>query len=89
MHSKLVSTSLLKGTLLVQVYIKPRCVQCNATYRALDAQGIEYEVIDMSQHPEALDKVKSLGHLQAPVVIAPDGSHWSGFDPDRIKALAA
>jgi glutaredoxin-like protein NrdH len=29
----------------------------------------------------------ALGHLQAPVVIAGE-SHWSGFRPDRIKALA-
>ncbi|SLA36917.1 glutaredoxin electron transport component of NRDEF (glutaredoxin-like protein) NrdH [Mycobacteroides abscessus subsp. abscessus] len=29
----------------------------------------------------------SLGHLQAPVVIA-GAEHWSGFRPDRIKALA-
>ncbi len=27
-------------------------------------------------------------HLQAPVVVA-NHSHWSGFRPDRIKALAA
>jgi glutaredoxin-like protein NrdH len=29
----------------------------------------------------------SLGHLQAPVVVA-DGNHWSGYRPDQIKALA-
>ena len=29
----------------------------------------------------------ALGHLQAPVVVA-GGEHWSGFRPDRIKALA-
>lgn len=73
---------------MVTVYSQPRCVQCNATYRSLDAQGTEYTVIDVSQDSAALKKIKSLGHLQAPVVIAPDGSHWSGFQPDRIKSLA-
>ena len=29
----------------------------------------------------------SLGHLQAPVVVA-GGEHWSGYRPDQIKALA-
>ena len=29
----------------------------------------------------------ALGYLQAPVVVA-GGEHWSGFRPDRIKALA-
>ena len=32
----------------VTVYTKPSCVQCNATYRALDSKGIEYEVLDLS-----------------------------------------
>lgn len=30
----------------------------------------------------------ALGYLQAPVVVA-GNDHWSGFRPDRIKALAA
>lgn len=73
---------------MVVVLSKPSCVQCNATYRALDAQGVEYTVIDMTQDGAALEKAKSFGYAQAPVVIAPDGTHWSGFDPDKIKALA-
>ena len=28
----------------------------------------------------------ALGYLQAPVVVA-GNEHWSGFRPDRIKAL--
>ena len=30
-------------TMSITVYTKPSCVQCNATYRALDAKGIEYQ----------------------------------------------
>ena len=71
----------------VTVYTKPACVQCNATYRALDKQGIAYDVVDMSQDPEALERVRALGFMQAPVVIAGDDS-WSGFRPDKIAALA-
>ena len=71
----------------ITVYTKPSCVQCNATYRALDSKGIEYEVLDLSEDPAALERVKSLGYLQAPVVVAGD-AHWSGFRPDRIKTLA-
>ena len=72
----------------ITVYSKPSCVQCNATYRALDAKGIEYEVTDVSQDADALEQVKALGYMQAPVVIA-DGDHWSGFRPDKIDELAA
>lgn len=71
----------------ITVYSKPSCVQCDATYRALDKRGIEYTVVDLSVDSEALELVRSLGHQQAPVVIAGD-DHWSGFRPDRITALA-
>lgn len=71
----------------ITVYSKPACVQCTATYRALENRGIEYNVIDVSQDPEALELVQSLGYLQAPVVVAGD-THWSGYRPDQIKALA-
>jgi glutaredoxin-like protein NrdH len=71
----------------VTVYTKPSCVQCNATYRALDSKGIEYEILDLSQDETALAAVKELGYLQAPVVIT-DEDHWSGFRPDKIDELA-
>lgn len=71
----------------VTVYTKPACVQCNATYRALDKKGITYQSVDMSQDPQALERVRSLGYLQAPVVIT-DADHWSGFRPDKINELA-
>ncbi|WP_128773483.1 glutaredoxin-like protein NrdH [Actinomyces oricola] len=70
------------------VYSKPRCVQCTATYRALDKAGLSYETVDISLDVAALDQVRSLGYAQAPVVVA-GGEHWSGFRPDKIKALAA
>ena len=72
----------------ITVYSKPSCVQCDATYRALTKQGLEYEVVDITADAEALENVKALGYQQAPVVFA-DGDHWSGFRPDKIKALAA
>ncbi|WP_127792404.1 glutaredoxin-like protein NrdH [Agromyces sp. LHK192] len=71
----------------VTVYTKPSCVQCNATYRALDSKGIEYEVLDLSLDENALAHVKELGYQQAPVVIT-DEDHWSGFRPDKIAELA-
>ena len=43
----------------VTVYSKPRCVQCDATKRALKKQGISYAEIDMSQDLDALEQVKS------------------------------
>lgn len=71
----------------ITVYTKPACVQCHATYKALDKQGLDYQVIDISTDDAARDCVMALGYLQAPVVVA-GSEHWSGFRPDRIKALA-
>jgi len=72
----------------ITVYTKPACVQCTATYRALDKAGLEYCVVDISVDADARDFVMSLGYLQAPVVVT-DGVTWSGFRPDRITTLAA
>ena len=72
----------------IAVYSKPSCVQCTATYRALDKLGVEYEIFDVSTDEKALQTVKELGYMQAPVVIAGD-DHWSGFRPDKIAGLAA
>jgi glutaredoxin-like protein NrdH len=71
----------------ITVYTKPACVQCSATYKALDKQGLAYDTVDISLDPEARDYVMALGYLQAPVVVT-ETDHWSGFRPDRIKALA-
>lgn len=83
------SRTMREGTALsITVFSKPNCVQCSATYRALDKHGLSYEVVDLSMDAEALESVKALGYAQAPVVIA-EGDHWAGFRPDKIKALAA
>ena len=78
-----------EGTAMtITVYSKPKCVQCNATYRALDKAGISYSTVDVTLDAEALAQVKALGYAQAPVVVAGE-DHWSGFRPDKIKSLAA
>jgi glutaredoxin-like protein NrdH len=73
---------------MVTVYTKPACVQCNATYRALDKKGIAYNSVDITQDENALAELKALGYQQAPVVTAPTGN-WSGYNPTEIEALAA
>lgn len=71
----------------IVVYSKPACVQCTATTRALDAQGIAYDLIDLTADAAALVRVQEMGYRQAPVVVAGD-LHWAGFRPDMIGRLA-
>ena len=70
------------------------CMQCQMTQRVLDARGITFEEIDLTDPANAghLEHVTNdLGHTQAPIVIV-DGqpeNHWSGFRPDLIERLAS
>lgn len=72
----------------ITVYSKKSCVQCNATYKALTNKGIDYEVKMIDEDPEALEALKGMGFLSAPVVVTPTET-WSGFRPDLIANLPA
>jgi len=71
----------------ITVYSKPGCVQCTATTRALDRQGTDYHVVDISEDASAYELVSGLGYRQVPVVVAGE-QHWAGFRPDMIGSLA-
>lgn len=73
---------------MIIVYSKPACVQCTATTREMDKKGINYEYIDLTKDTNAMETVKDLGYMQAPVVVAGE-DHWAGFRPDKIEALAS
>lgn len=70
------------------VYTKPNCVQCNMTKRHMDKIGVKYTTVDITEDPAALDKLIEMGYKAAPVVIAPDGTSFAGFQPEKIQAIA-
>jgi len=76
------------GKMAVTVYTLPACVQCDSTKRMLQRNQVDYDEVDMSQDPLALEMVKTMGYTSAPVVVA-DQEHWSGFRMDKIQALSA
>lgn len=71
----------------ITVYTKPACVQCDATKRALDKVGLDYNVVDITEDADAAEHLKALGFLSAPVVVTDDDA-WTGYRPDSVKALA-
>lgn len=73
----------------ILVYTKSDCPQCDATKRNLDRLHVSYRAVDVEADPAARDEVLALGYTTLPVVIGDDGSHWAGFRPDRLAALAA
>lgn len=72
---------------MILVYGKPKCGGCVATKKIMNDNGIQYEYRDITVDPEAALEVANLGYLAMPVVVAGE-DHWSGYRPDRIKALA-
>lgn len=70
-----------------QFYTKKPCVQCDATERFLDKNGIPRDTHDLAQMPEKLEEFKEQGHMQAPVVEF-NGERWSGFRPDKLGEIA-
>jgi glutaredoxin-like protein NrdH len=60
----------------------------NSTFRALDRAGIKYSVVGITEILRLMRHTDSGDYLQAPVVVTGD-THFSGFRPDRLKALAA
>lgn len=77
---------------MINVYSKPRCPQCTATYRKLKALGLSFNSIDVTEDADALAFIRTLGYQQAPVVVVYEGKgikkHWSGFRPDLLKKEA-
>jgi len=72
---------------MVRIYSKPSCMQCTATYRALDKRGVAYEIVDINANSEAYSYIIQLGYRQLPVVVAGE-THWAGFRPDMISKIA-
>jgi glutaredoxin-like protein NrdH len=47
---------------------------------------IEYQTVDISQDPAALEMLLEKGFQSAPVVITQDDA-WAGFQPDKINEI--
>lgn len=74
------------------VLSRPGCVQCTATYRALDKKNLEYSIGDaLSEASRVITAEHKI--MSAPVVVVrQDGEItevWGGFRPDRVDAYAA
>lgn len=74
----------------ITVYTKQNCPACEATKKAMDRAGLDYEVIDVSDNLTRQQALRECGFRQMPVVEVTDGEDcrsWEGFRPDLIKQL--
>ena len=73
--------------MLVTVWTKSACPQCDMTKKQLTKNGIVFDEMSLEQHPEMLEQFKALGLLSAPIVVT-DIKKWSGFRLEKINSLA-
>lgn len=74
----------------VTLYTTEGCPGCFATKRTLDKAGVEYDEINLQEHPELVDQLKrQLGkegqNVTAPIVQTKDGDVWAGYNPGKLK----
>ena len=74
---------------MLTVYSKPNCIQCEMTKMWLNQNKIQFETVDVSEHPEKLEEIKLNGLQQLPVVTLDKyfENAWSGFNVDRLEEL--
>ncbi|EPZ45693.1 glutaredoxin-like protein NrdH [Streptococcus pyogenes GA40634] len=77
---------ILEGQDMITVYSKNNCMQCKMTKKFLEQHGANFQEINIDEHPEKVDYVKSLGFTSAPV-IETDNLVFSGFQPAKLKEL--
>lgn len=68
------------------------CMQCRMTERLMDAAGLVFEHVDLSDPANARHRahvMHDLGCASAPVVEVEGIEHWVGFVPDRIAELVS
>lgn len=70
----------------VTVYTLPSCQQCEMTKKMLVRGAVKFDVVDISETPEAAEYVRELGYTSAPIVVAGE-HHWSGFRHSALQNL--
>ena len=72
---------------VTELFAQPGCMPCKAVERKLVQYGIPHIVHDITRDENARERVRALGYTQTPVVIASDGTSFSGLHLSRIRAL--
>lgn len=70
----------------------PACVQCMLTESLLADLDIPFVECDITRNENSAARdyvVGDLGYTRAPVVVVDEHNHWSGFQPDELKRIAA
>ena len=72
---------------LVTMYTTPWCGYCHRLKGQLDREGIEYDVVDIEQQPEAASVVESAndGNQTVPTLVYVDGTAQTNPSVAQVK----
>src|SRR5690349_10495564 len=75
----------------VTMYSTPWCGYCHRLQGQMDREGIEYDVVDIEQHPEAAAFVESVnnGNQTVPTLVYSDGSAQTNPSVMQVKEKLA
>jgi mycoredoxin len=70
------------------MYSTPWCGYCHRLKSQLDRAGIEFEVVDIEQQPEAAQIVERVnsGNQTVPTLVFPDGTAMTNPSLAQVKA---
>ena len=73
------------------MYSTPWCGYCHRLRSQLDREGIEYDVVDIEQVPDAAELVMSVngGNQTVPTLVYPDGTAQTNPSLAQVKAKLA
>jgi mycoredoxin len=73
------------------MYSTPWCGYCHRLKSQLDRAGIEFEVVDIEQQPEAAQVVERVnnGNQTVPTLVFPDGTAMTNPSLAQVKAQIA
>ena len=62
---------------------------CKMTTRKLTQLGVEHKYVDVSEVPALVEIAQAAGAMATPLVFRGDEFLWAGYNPTRMKELAA
>ena len=72
---------------ITELFTQPNCQPCKQVERKLNEYSIPYIVHDITRDENARERVLALGYTQTPVVLASDGTSFSGLHLGKLRAL--
>lgn len=73
------------------LYTADGCPGCDLTQKAFTnkglREGIDYEVVNLTQNPDIAEQFKAQGYTSAPILKDAKGEITAGFNPSRIQAI--